>query len=277
MKVDTQATPLVGILADPGTSVCAGTNVTFTAMPTYGGAFPTFNWMKNGVFMAAGPTYNYTPANGDHVSVTMTSDFACAVVDTASHLVTMQVGADVVPTVEIIASPGIDIQAGQVDTLFAYVTNAGSAVTYQWVVNSTVIGAATNSVYSSTFNNNDSVTCQVPSQSGCNLEGFNSVKIHVFIVGVKAVTFGAGDIRLLPNPNKGDFMVKGTLGTTEDEEITMEVTDMIGQVVYKNKVIVHNGIINEHIQMTNTLANGMYMMNLHSGSDSKVFHFVIEQ
>ena len=277
MKVDTQATPLVGILADPGTSVCAGTNVTFTAMPTYGGAFPTFNWMKNGVFMAAGPTYNYTPANGDHVSVTMTSDFACAVVDTASHLVTMQVGADVVPTVEIIASPGIDIQAGQVDTLFAYVTNAGSAVTYQWVVNSTVIGAATNSVYSSTFNNNDSVTCQVTSHSGCNLEGFNSVKIHVFNVGVKAVTFGAGDIRLLPNPNKGDFMVKGTLGTTEDEEITMEVTDMIGQVVYKNKVIVHNGIINEHIQMTNTLANGMYMMNLHSGSDSKVFHFVIEQ
>ncbi len=52
---------------------------------------------------------------------------------------------------------------------------------------------------------------------------------------------------------------------------------MLGQSVYKGKVIAKNGVINEQIQLTNNLANGMYMLNLQSGEDRKVFHFVLEQ
>ena len=277
MTVDTQAIPSVSISVDPGTLVCAGTVVTFNAVPAYGGTLPIYSWKVNGGSAIAGQEYVYTPANGDHVSVELTSNFACATVDTAIANVVMNVGTATVPTVEIIANPGTNITTGQVDTLTAYVTNAGSNVSYQWVVNSSVIAAATNSVYESTFNNNDSVTCQVINNNGCNLEGFNSVTIYVTQLGINTVTFGTGDIRLIPNPNQGTFSIKGTLGTTADEEITMEVTDILGQVVYKNKVLVHNGIIDQNVQLSTTLANGMYMMNLRSGSDSKVIHFVIEQ
>jgi hypothetical protein len=52
---------------------------------------------------------------------------------------------------------------------------------------------------------------------------------------------------------------------------------MLGQVVYRNNVTAHNGNINELISLSNTLANGMYMLNLNSGNEHKVFHFVIEQ
>jgi hypothetical protein len=117
----------------------------------------------------------------------------------------------------------------------------------------------------------------VTNNNGCQQVGVGYVRLNVFPVGIKTITFGAGDIRLIPNPNQGTFSIKGTLGTTDDQEITMEVTDILGQVIYKNTVLVHNGIINEQVQLTNTLANGMYMMNLRSGSDSKVIHFVIEQ
>jgi 5-hydroxyisourate hydrolase-like protein (transthyretin family) len=62
-----------------------------------------------------------------------------------------------------------------------------------------------------------------------------------------------------------------------DEEVTLEVTDVLGQVLYKNKVTAQSGRINETITLNNTLANGMYILNIQSGTDNKTFHFVIEQ
>ena len=87
----------------------------------------------------------------------------------------------------------------------------------------------------------------------------------------------ASDVRLLPNPNAGDFTIKGTLGTSVDEEVTIEVTDLLGQVIYNEKIQALGGNINKHITLTGTLANGMYMLNLRSESGNKTFHFVIGQ
>jgi hypothetical protein len=61
-----------------------------------------------------------------------------------------------------------------------------------------------------------------------------------------------------------------------NEELTVEVTDMIGQVVYSGKIQAVNGSVDQKITLTNT-ANGMYLLNLASGTEHTVFHFVIEQ
>ena len=71
--------------------------------------------------------------------------------------------------------------------------------------------------------------------------------------------------------------MKGTLGSTDDVEATLEVTDVLGQVVYHGKVTAYGGRLNETITLNNTLANGMYMLSIQSGTEHKVFHFVIEQ
>jgi hypothetical protein len=47
--------------------------------------------------------------------------------------------------------------------------------------------------------------------------------------------------------------------------------------VYNNKVMTHNGDIDEHIQLGSSLSNGMYILSLKSGADSKVFHIVVEK
>ena len=94
--------------------------------------------------------------------------------------------------------------------------------------------------------------------------------------GVQQYTSTMGDIKLIPNPNKGQFSIKGSVGVS-DEEVSIEVTDMLGQVVYKNKVLAPGGNINESLSLGNSLANGMYMLNLNAGNEHKVFHFVIEQ
>ena len=85
------------------------------------------------------------------------------------------------------------------------------------------------------------------------------------------------DVRVVPNPNNGTFTIKGTLGTLQDEEVSLEVTDVLGQVIYSHKVTAQGGRINEAISLSGTLANGMYMLNLHSGSADKTFHFAVEK
>jgi hypothetical protein len=52
---------------------------------------------------------------------------------------------------------------------------------------------------------------------------------------------------------------------------------MLGQVVYKGTVKANQGRIDTGIQLDNTLANGMYLLTLHHGTERKVFHFVMEQ
>jgi len=47
--------------------------------------------------------------------------------------------------------------------------------------------------------------------------------------------------------------------------------------VYSSEVITKGGVINERIELNNTLANGMYLLNLSNGSERKVFHFVVKQ
>ncbi|MEO6326696.1 MAG: putative Ig domain-containing protein [Thermoanaerobaculia bacterium] len=60
------------------TTICAATNVTFTATPTNGGASPSYQWLVNGSAAPGGTnstTYSSTAlANGDQVRVQMTSN-----------------------------------------------------------------------------------------------------------------------------------------------------------------------------------------------------------
>ena len=84
-------------------------------------------------------------------------------------------------------------------------------------------------------------------------------------------------VSLLPNPNKGTFTISGTLGSIDDEMVALEVTDMIGQVVYTNKIVAYGGKLNETILLNSKLSKGTYILNMHSKTESKVFHFVISK
>jgi hypothetical protein len=58
--------------------VCAGTLVTFTALPTNGGTTPAYQWQVNGINVGTNsPTYSYFPASLDLVSCILTSSEVC--------------------------------------------------------------------------------------------------------------------------------------------------------------------------------------------------------
>jgi hypothetical protein len=65
--------------------------------------------------------------------------------------------------------------------------------------------------------------------------------------------------------------------TAGNEQIPVEVTDMLGHVIYRNTITATNGKINEMVSLTGKVANGMYLLNLHTELGNQVFHLVIEQ
>ena len=271
-------TPSLHINLVPGDTVCAGTSVTFTPTPVNGGSLPVYQWNVNGTGGTIAPNFTYAPANSDVVSALLTSNATCAVPDTAGASVTMTVDPQLLPSVTITAIPGTTIAPGQPDTFIAVVTNAGASPTYKWEINGAVAaGATTDTFTADNLSNTDAVSCIVTSNGPCGgLDGSRSVTVTVTDVGVMLVN-NAGAITVLPNPNKGEFTVKGSLGSTLDEDVSLEITDMLGQVVYKNKVIARSGIINERVNPGTNLANGVYLLSLHSDSQNKVFHIVIER
>ena len=279
ITVNTELTPAITIAANPGVEVCRGTSVTFTSSETGGGNSPTYSWIKNGSNVGSTSTYTYAPSNGDAVYCIMTSNYHCRTANTGtSNQLNMIVDNPSTPVVNVSANPAGHVNVGEPVTFTATASSAGPAPTYQWFVNGVAIPGATFPVYTgSGFNTGDSVCCEVTSSGGCSgIIGRSCTSVILAGVGVQPVVFSGSDIRLIPNPNNGLFTLKGTLGNTNDEEMTVEVMDVIGQVIYSGKITVHNGDLNEKIQLNN-LANGMYIVNLRSGSDYKVFHMVIEQ
>jgi glycine rich protein/type IX secretion system substrate protein/Big-like domain-containing protein len=270
--------PSATLAINPGASVCKGSSVTYTATAVNDGSAPSYTWIVNSLVVATGTTtYSNVPVDGDVVIFMLGSNYPCRLADTVlSNTYKMAVDPGVPPVVSILARPGTLVQPGQNDTLTASAINVGTAPTYQWSRNGAIIPGATNATYISPyFYNNDSMSCEVTSSLGCGLASFNSVHIQVRNVGVQTLTVNS-DVKVIPNPNKGNFTVKGSVGTA-DEQVSLEVTNMLGQVVYSSKVMVQGGNLNEQIQLGNNLANGMYLLNVRSAGGTAVFHFVVEQ
>ena len=277
-------TPTAVVTSSPGTDICHSTPVTFTAATSYEGTTPGLSWMKNGKFVGTGHTYTYTPNSGkDVITFMLISDYVCKTNDTVfSDPVVMNVDTALTPVFTITSSWGPMTDAvgvGQIDTFTAHVTSDPSYnYTYQWFIQGTPVPGANQPVYidHATYNN-DVVSCQVTKTGACGDQSA-TLKTTVIMknVAVQSVTT-ISEVTVVPNPNKGEFTVKGTLGSKNDEEVTLEVTNMLGQTVYTGKVMTRGGNINEHIKLSNTLANGMYLLNLRSGNALSVFHMVIEQ
>lgn len=282
ISVNPVVTPSVNVTLSTSNTICRGTPVLFSATPYYGGSGASYKWFKNGSLAGTGITYSdATLANSDNVVVRMFSDYACrtAGADSVnSSTQTMNVVIPAIPTATVTARPGNAVWIGHPDTLTATVSNAGASPMYQWDVNGHAIpGATTLTFVSSNFNDGDVVGFTVTNNSVCGVEtGSKTMTVNVINnLGVNNLTANA-TFTVMPNPNKGTFLVKGSLADGSDEEITVEVTNMLGQTVYKDKTVAQHGNIEHRVQLGG-VANGMYILSLKSGTANTVFHIVVEQ
>lgn len=163
-------TPSVSISANPGNTICSGTNLIFTASPTNGGTTPSYQWKLNGNNVGTNSvTYsNNALTNADVVSCVLTSNEPCASPTAAnSNAITINVTSSVVPLVSIISGPGNTFCVGTNVLFTATPTNGGTTPSYQWKLNGNNVGTNSDSYSNNSINNQDVVSCVMTSSNGC--------------------------------------------------------------------------------------------------------------
>ena len=126
------------------------------------------------------------------------------------------------------------------------------------------------------------MTCVTSGGSYCGVvSGTGKVIILVNDLAIQQTSGGAGNFRLIPNPNNGTFSVMGN-GMVKGAWYNIEITDMLGQIVYKRHIHAANADIDEQVALGNSVANGMYLLRLSSddssganGTVNAIFHFVV--
>ncbi len=250
-------------------AICFDYVVTYSGIPG-GGTWTSANGITT--VSSTGDVYGVTPGV-DTITYSLTNP--CG---TFTFQKEVTVNAMIAPVVVISASPSPFIYPGTNVTLTAnIVSGAGIAYSYQWQLNGLDIPGATDSFYiSSTFANNDSVTCMV-TNGPCAASSFG----WIYIVHLNDHDAGVHDplnaiVYLSPNPNRGAFRIEAYVSTTASMA-EIEVSDMIGRVVYKQETPVVQGILKKDIELGSDLPDGVYILRLAAGGTTKVIQLVIAQ
>ncbi len=277
MTVLPTGTPVSYLSVSPNDTSCAGTLVTFTATPFMGGTAPGYQWYVNGAFSGTGATHSYIPVDGDVVYCRMGSNYLCRLADTVNSVVIHQtVDPLYIPVVSISAAPGLVVNAGDPITFIATASGAGPTPVYEWYVNSIpVSGVTTGTFTTTTLADYDSVTCRITGSGVCAVTSFNYVYVTILPVGLTSVT-GDDMIRIFPNPNNGNFHIKGVV-TNGAADAVVTISDMLGRVVMSRSAAVSRGAIDETVVMPAQLAAGVYMLTIQSGEERKTFRIVMER
>lgn len=195
MTVNSTAAVSANIVANTGTTICIGSNVTFTANITNGGSSPVYQWKKNGNNVGTNSnTYtDSTLLHNDVISCFVTSSSSCANPDTVtSNTLTMNVLSYQSPTIVIAATQNDTICSGTNVVFTTNITNGGNNPSYTWLLNGNIISVATSATYSkNNLTNNDTISCLLKSNYTC-LDTNDIVSNSIYKVVLPKPTADAG-------------------------------------------------------------------------------------
>ncbi len=163
--------PSATISSNPPMPICTGAGVTYTATPVDAGATPTYQWTVNNAPVGTNSATftSSTLVAGDQVRVTVTASLPCITPNTGtSPPLTVSIAPPTTPSVSINVSPATPVCPGTALTYTATPSNAGTAPTYQWLVNNVPAGSGGPTFTSSTLANGDRVSVKLTSNSPCS-------------------------------------------------------------------------------------------------------------
>ena len=256
--------PFANIYVTPGDSICTGEVVSFTALPSNAGANPQYAWFINAQQQSFTGQQFYPTGlgNNDVVYCEMTDNVKCSSPYTdQSNTIRMTVLPWLAPSVSITSNPSGLLLPWQYVTFTAHPVNAGTNPQYQWKRNGQDVVGATGSTWSANnLNDNDSISVELVSDYKCPqpAEAMSNGIVVSVAVGVNNVR-SENNITLIPNPNNGQFALKGNIGTNGTAQIS--VLNTLGQIVHQHKTIIKDQTINERIDLQD-VANGLYLLRL---------------
>lgn len=239
INVNVNPSPVVSIFADK-VNVCKGKSATLFA---YGAT--SYNWstLSNSTQIVVSPTTTTS------YTVIGTNNFGC------TGQAVQQVSVLPQPNV-VAAGTSTSMCVGETVTL-----QASGAVSYSWLSPSIFVQSAQAVV---SPNTTTTFTLTGTDASGCTNTANLTLNVNI-CAGISTVANAAGDIKVFPNPNKGEFTID--FNNTLDK--TIEVVDFTGKLVQSSKS--SNAKVTVNI---NTYANGVYYVKVISNNGVEVIKVV---
>ena len=196
--VSSTVTPAISIASNVGSTITAGTSVTFTATPSNGGAGPSYQWYKNTTTIATGSTYTTsTLNNNDSITCVMTSNAACASPTTATGYIRMTVNA--LPVVSLPATgctgSAITLSSSLNPSQIVWKQGASTVQTTDasWAANGTTVAGQSNSTAGSAANQfNSPFGVHVDGSGNIYVADYNNHRIQKWAPGATSGTTVAG-------------------------------------------------------------------------------------
>ncbi len=273
----------VSVAKYPPTTLCSGDSIMLVATSTNGGIMPAYKWDSFSVNIADSvDTIRLRPTHGDVVYITLNPRGVCAVHDTVIDTVPLNVYPMVAaPIITITLDTPLTTTGATLGETYIFhssVIYGGVIQSYQWYKNALPIPGATSSYlsvpiyYPSTFYCN--VSGNAPCDSFVTSDTSNHISIGATFVGVNTMPQGGDNLTLFPNPNTGMFTLSGMITNVSGKDIELEVTDMLGRIVYRGTTTPQSGVVSQQISL-NGLATGSYLLRVNMESGTEVFRFVV--
>jgi gliding motility-associated-like protein len=208
MTVSSTVPLSVTVSASPGDSVCAGTTVTFAAIPVNGGSTPSYQWFLNGNPVGGNiATWSNVPVNGDNIYCKVTSSLSCATNNPAnSNTVSITITAALPVSATVTATPGDTVCAGTTVIYTVNPVNGGANPGFEWFLNGTFTGG-TGQTWASVPADGDKVSCRVTSSFPC--AAGNPAISDTLTMSITSVLAVTATITAAP----GDTVCSGTMVT----------------------------------------------------------------
>ncbi|RYE29955.1 MAG: T9SS type B sorting domain-containing protein, partial [Sphingobacteriaceae bacterium] len=249
VEIGVPSTPTISITAS-ATTVCAGTNVTFTATPVNGGNNPVYQWKLNGVNVGTNSiTYsNNTLKDNDLLTCILTSSAACTTTPAAtSNSIVVKVNPVTVPSVSISASTSTGICAGTSVGFTATAVNGGVAPSYQWLLNGNKVGSDAANYTNNTLNNLDEVSCILTSNAVCTTSPTatsNLIKFSVTPLVAPDINITASAMAICPGTKITFNAIPVNGGGNPIYQWKLNNTDVgTNSNVYENSALKNNDVI----------------------------------
>ncbi|HEY1032561.1 MAG TPA: SBBP repeat-containing protein, partial [Flavipsychrobacter sp.] len=259
VNVTTATGPVTNIYPSPGDSICSGSVIKFTAVPSAPGLSPQYQWYKNNIAIPSATTTSYTSnttADKDIFYCTMTTTGVCAdpYTDTSNHI-PITVLPWLTPSVSIAATPNTPVNGGDMITFAATPVNGGTKPVYQWKRNNAdVIGAISNTWGSPNLANADTICVVMTSSYRCPSPATaksNCIVVQINTTGIETTTL-LNNIKIYPNPVTDAIHIEGIQTAT-----TIQLFDVTGRLVINTTAQQSIATIGTH-----TLAVGTYILQL---------------
>ncbi|MBI5541974.1 MAG: DUF2271 domain-containing protein [Bacteroidia bacterium] len=232
-------TVVPSVVVNPSAAtVCPGTTVVLTAVPTNGGT-PTYSWTVDGNVVGTNNTYSAVFSNGQAVVCTMTSNAACANPTTATSA-TFNTGVYTVAPVTITETTG---------TL-----NSTATTGNQWYEQTNgIIAGQTGVTYSPT--SNGSYYTIVTDANGCTSTSNTLAYIYN---GINENSLNSS-FSIFPNPSNGIINISFNKAFS-NEQISIE--DYTGRIIYNETINQNNGSV-KTIDLSK-YSNGIYFLKVNN-------------